>query len=208
MHTKTKICPHCKKEKALKDFYSKRDNSGTSTYCKACTKIQTVSRQRALKKKAVDYKGGRCQLCGYNKYLGSLEFHHLDPKQKDFTVSKFKKYSFEYLKAELDKCILVCSNCHREIHGQLHPEVAEWIPSKSAVSEDTCLDSYQQPKRKSKIDWPSDEELKNLVWKYPRSHLSKVFKVSDVAISRYLKRRGIEQPPRGYWSRLRSKTPN
>ena len=68
----------------------------------------------------VDYKGGCCLICGYNKYMGALEFHHLNPKEKDFNLSHMKKYTFDdRIKNELDKCILVCSNCHREIHGKV-----------------------------------------------------------------------------------------
>ena len=68
----------------------------------------------------VEYKGGSCVICGYNHYMGALEFHHLNPKEKDFNLSHMKKYTFdEKIKNELDKCILVCSNCHREIHGKV-----------------------------------------------------------------------------------------
>lgn len=68
-----------------------------------------------LKQQSVDYKGGKCSLCGYNKCIKALEFHHTDPNQKDFVISGISK-AFESIKYELDKCILVCANCHREIH--------------------------------------------------------------------------------------------
>ena len=72
-----------------------------------------------IKVKAVEYKGGCCEKCGYNKYVGALEFHHLDPTQKDFAIgSKGYTRSWEKVKKELDKCILVCANCHREIHSE------------------------------------------------------------------------------------------
>lgn len=72
-----------------------------------------------IKKKAVEYKGGKCVVCDYNKCLRSLDFHHLDPTQKEFSISKNKNRKFEDLKIELDKCILVCSNCHGEIHDNI-----------------------------------------------------------------------------------------
>ena len=73
---------------------------------------------KRTKEKLIEYKGGKCQVCGYNKCASALEFHHLDPSQKDFTISGGTK-SFESLKPEVDKCILVCANCHREIHAGL-----------------------------------------------------------------------------------------
>lgn len=73
---------------------------------------------RKVKEKLIEYKGGKCQLCGYNKCTTALEFHHLNPSQKDFTISGGTK-SFEKAKIEADKCILVCANCHREIHSGL-----------------------------------------------------------------------------------------
>lgn len=66
----------------------------------------------------IDYKGGACQFCGYNKCQEALDFHHLDSKKKDFNISGGTK-SFERLKPEIDKCVLVCANCHREIHAGL-----------------------------------------------------------------------------------------
>lgn len=69
------------------------------------------------KEELVKYKGGKCEICGYNKCLGALDFHHLDPSKKDFTISDSNIYkNLDKLKEEIDKCILVCANCHREIH--------------------------------------------------------------------------------------------
>lgn len=67
------------------------------------------------KQKLVEYKGGKCSNCGYDKCLAAMEFHHIDPNEKDFTISG-KSWSFERLKKEVDKCILVCNRCHTEIH--------------------------------------------------------------------------------------------
>ena len=82
--------------------------------------INVSNRRRHLKEMAVDYKGGKCIICGYSKYLGALEFHHLDPESKDFAISTTgTTKSWTRIKHELDKCICVCANCHREIHGNL-----------------------------------------------------------------------------------------
>ena len=73
--------------------------------------------RRKTKEELVVYKGGKCEICGYDKCLCALDFHHLDPTQKDFTISDSNIYkNLDKLKEEVDKCILVCANCHRELH--------------------------------------------------------------------------------------------
>lgn len=91
--------------------------------CWRCLKCQveaTQKRRNKVKEMAVEYKGGKCSVCGYDRCADALEFHHLDPSQKDFGISS-KRYTRSWVKVkeELDKCILVCSNCHREIHSGL-----------------------------------------------------------------------------------------
>ena len=88
--------------------------------CRKC-RVEAVQRRRdKIKEMAVQYKGGKCCICGYNKYIGALEFHHLDPNQKDFGIgSKGYTRGFDKVKEELNKCICVCANCHREIHAGL-----------------------------------------------------------------------------------------
>lgn len=73
----------------------------------------------AEKQKAVEYKGGKCCVCGYSKCAAALDFHHLDPSQKDgYGTGALKSHwTFERNKPEIDKCILVCVRCHREIHA-------------------------------------------------------------------------------------------
>ena len=76
------------------------------------------SYRKKIKKMAIEYKGGKCEICGYNKCTRSLNFHHKIPSEKDFTIS-YVTYRWEKIKNEIDKCILVCSNCHGEIHDGL-----------------------------------------------------------------------------------------
>lgn len=81
--------------------------------------IDAVRRRRKkVRQMAVEYKGGKCGRCGYSKCVEALEFHHLDSSQKDFGISE-KGYtrSWTRVREELDKCILVCANCHRELHA-------------------------------------------------------------------------------------------
>jgi hypothetical protein len=67
---------------------------------------------------AIAYKGGACEQCGYGRRIDAFDFHHRDPAEKDFTMSDGGlTRSWEKVKAELDKCALLCANCHREIHA-------------------------------------------------------------------------------------------
>lgn len=81
--------------------------------------FQVSEQRRRVKLQCIEYKGGKCQRCGYDKCPGALTFHHLDPSQKDFGISSNGvSRSFAKAKPELDKCILVCQNCHSEIHHE------------------------------------------------------------------------------------------
>jgi 5-methylcytosine-specific restriction endonuclease McrA len=95
------------------------DNIKNNTKCKTC--VTRLRRIRA-KKKAVLYKGGKCQDCGYDKHLAALQFHHLNPKEKDFTIGYVKHKSWEFVSKELDKCILLCANCHSVRHSTYDDE--------------------------------------------------------------------------------------
>jgi len=83
---------------------------------KARRKAAVVSWRRRTKRRAVVYKGGSCVCCGYDACQESLVFHHPDPDQKDFSISGLS-ISWERIKVEIDKCVLVCANCHGEIHA-------------------------------------------------------------------------------------------
>jgi hypothetical protein len=84
-------------------------------------RFNATQRRLELKERAVAYKGGSCCLCGYDRCLRALAFHHLDPESKDFEISA--KMRWALVKAELDKTILVCSNCHHEVHSGLYPSL-------------------------------------------------------------------------------------
>lgn len=86
--------------------------------CRLCWNIERNNKQAKQKRRSVEYAGGCCQLCGYDTYDGALEFHHLDPSKKDFQVNMTLR-TWKTIKEEIDKCILLCANCHREVHAGL-----------------------------------------------------------------------------------------
>lgn len=77
-------------------------------------------RRKKLRQLSIEYKGGKCHICGYDKCSEAMEFHHLDSSLKDFGISQ-KGYTrgWEKVKKELDKCQMLCANCHREIHSKM-----------------------------------------------------------------------------------------
>ena len=100
----------------------------TRKYCFECSPSYNDNYERAkgitairhaIKKQLVNYKGGKCEECGYNKCLGVLQFHHNNQEEKDFELSA--QYNgghldMKKLYAEADKCTLLCANCHGEKH--------------------------------------------------------------------------------------------
>jgi len=107
------VCSICNRE-----YVWKRSKGHTQLICNSC--IVNKSRTK-LKKDLVEYKGCKCEKCGIvdKKHLSIYDFHHLNPKEKDIAISGSYCLSFERLKKEVDKCLLLCSNCHRIIHEDL-----------------------------------------------------------------------------------------
>lgn len=130
-----KECTRCGEWKHLSEYHKhKGGRLGLAASCKVCSKLKLLDerkknpersrkwardRQRNLKQLALKYKGSKCSVCGYHKCFAALEFHHMNPLKKDFKISQrgfCRKNLTDKVKVELDKCIVVCSNCHREIH--------------------------------------------------------------------------------------------
>jgi len=116
VYRKCSRCSSIKEETA--DYFFRRTRGGFSSYCRECDCKIMVERVKRLKQKAIEYKGGKCIICGYNKCNRSLDFHHICPSKKDFHIADGSR-DFNKIKEELDKCILICKNCHGELHEGL-----------------------------------------------------------------------------------------
>lgn len=92
------------------------DNKKNRSVCGACN---IRIRRYRIKKKSVEYLGGKCSKCNYDESLAALEFHHKDPNTKEFNISINSNKSWNIIKNELDKCIILCSNCHRIKHSKI-----------------------------------------------------------------------------------------
>ena len=117
-----KVCEICSEK-----FETK---SSSRIYCYKCSvestrsnnetrKHQKTVLRNSMKKQAVKLLGGKCSICGYKNCLEALEFHHPNPKIKEFKLGSGNTMSWKEYKKEALKCILVCSNCHKEIHSKI-----------------------------------------------------------------------------------------
>jgi len=178
-----------------------------------------------MKKKAVAYKGGKCERCGYDKCVAAMDFHHVNPDDKDFKISD-GIWSWDRLKPELDKCMMLCANCHREEHenlkaAKLAEDEEEWqrrsrkfppvLPRDCKKCGKSFKPFYQAAefcssecshKASERCEWPSNEELSVLVWKMPVTSLAAQLGVSSSVVKKRCKLRNIATPPRGYWQIL------
>ena len=162
------------------------------------------------KQKLVQYKGGKCQKCGYESDVPSVyDFHHRDATKKDFSISG-KSWSFERLKEEVDKCDLLCRNCHAELHWLLQSEqrlsrqellvdivlsdvnckVCEKLfrPTNSAqvYCSLRCAHVPQQ-----KCSHPTEEELKEMLLRQSFCEIGRRYGVSDNAVRKWAKKYGL-----------------
>lgn len=208
-----RTCTQCNISKDSSEFYvRKRPNSvdGLFGYCKQCATNKAKKIQYDFKRKCLEYKETlECIACGYDKHQAVLDFHHLDPTQKEFNLSKIKgnsELSLE-IKQELDKCIVLCSNCHREIHLNL----IEYKDNK-IIKKEISLENFEweyltdKPKeiktpktRVTKITWPSVEVMSKLIFEKPIIQLAQELNVSDSAIIKFCKKHNINRPKKGFW---------
>jgi hypothetical protein len=127
---KEKNCNRCQQVKTIDQFYWKKTENRYSPYCRLCTNHEVLIRQQRQKLKAIEYKGGKCMNCGYDRCPAALDFHHRNPDEKLFGLSgsHLRKMDQRIIE-ELDKCDLLCANCHREKHWSETPsrDVNSWF---------------------------------------------------------------------------------
>ena len=106
----------CQCKKCGKVYIKTKSNNKLNNICSSCNVNGRRFKQR---EKLINSKGGCCNLCGYNKCYDALHFHHVDPATKEFVIAGNHARAWELLIKEVDKCVLVCANCHAEIHAGL-----------------------------------------------------------------------------------------
>ena len=119
-----KICLTCGENKPLTQFGANgviSKKNPTKRYKPRCKPCEVVYMRTVYLTKLQTIIGTepKCKICGYDRCFAALDFHHLDPSTKEFVVAEMKNYSLARLKNEIDKCVLICANCHREVHAGL-----------------------------------------------------------------------------------------
>ncbi len=118
-----KVCCKCNVSKPLSEFhkigsYKRADGTKGQSYrpdCKICANAHWKHRvEEIFEKSGVVWK---CTKCGYDKCKSALDLHHLDPLEKDVHVSSMWTYTETRILAEIKKCVVLCANCHREVHA-------------------------------------------------------------------------------------------
>ena len=107
---------------------------GTGTWrCRFCSQGAVTKRRRLVKRVLVEEAGGKCVICGYDRFVGALQFHHLDPAAKRFSLSqKGHTVGIERAREEAGKCALLCANCHAEVEAgvaEIPPERGDPDPA-------------------------------------------------------------------------------
>jgi hypothetical protein len=180
---------------------------------------EAVQRWRKnTKRKAVMAFGGSCSICGYRRCPEAFDFHHLDPSKKDFSIASAieSPISATVIANELEKCVLLCANCHRELHAGLidnsmlkgafdrekflHKDVlipmthACAICGKDTTIKNITCSSKCSGKRLGKIEW-DNVDLPNLIKVHKTwVGIARTLGVSDVAVKKYCLKIGLKLP--------------
>ena len=180
---------------------SRKNNIYCSDSCK--NKGAVTRRRQRLSRLVSEFLGGECCLCGYNKCNRSLDAHHVDPSKKSFALSvKGLTRSLRRTLKEADKCVLVCKNCHGEIHDGMIDETTlsevlgnrKWTVDEfieminSRKRAETIIRNSEKQKSKYKIDWPDIDEILDNISKVGYSAYARVLGVSDNAIRKHIAR--------------------
>lgn len=138
-----------------------------------------------IKEYCIQIMGTKCQSCGYNKCNRALEFHHINPNSKKSKVS-FKQSGFEKIIEELKKCVLLCSNCHRETHEYNLSHKTSF----NKIKAEKYLLSYKNDikTKNAKVNWENIDLIQMKKQKYSNKQIANIFRVSETAIRKKLKK--------------------
>ena len=172
----------------------------------SATVIEFVKRRKENLIKVFDSK---CCICGFDKWQSALEFHHVNPEEKDFSLTtNSTTKAIEKQLAEMKKCILVCSNCHRGIHSNIltvpenwkdfyNDDIAQQLIEDTQAKKYYCITCGKEKSKNGiycaecakkfqrKTDRPDRETLKYLIRNKPFKQIGLDYNVSDNAVRKW-----------------------
>jgi len=104
-----------------REWLVERPGAGIGRGDRACRTESVVRRRARVRFQLIEEAGGRCLLCGHDRKMAALQFHHVDPTTKLFTLRNGDTRSLKRMRAEAAKCILLCANCHAEVESGFRP---------------------------------------------------------------------------------------
>ena len=173
--------------------------------------INSIAVTRCKKQRKLDFVmlfGGQCSICGYNRCPDALEFHHINPKSKLMNPSRaIYRLDYDSALGELKKCILLCSNCHKELHHKfiVVPDNIVKIVWFDKICE-SCNNVFSTTKldqkfcnqrcsnNRTNLHRPTKSELESLIANHTWTDLGKIFGVSDNAVRKWAKKFNITKP--------------
>lgn len=202
---KNKTCVRCRNNKLISNFHINKTENRYNSWCKGCVYKNQIQRWSDRKKKAIELMGGKCCKCGYCKNTAALDFHHIDPSKKEYDWNKLRLRSWDSIIKELKKCLLVCKNCHAELH---------WPNVECKNNENNSLNSEINPTgkcpnckedvfgtkycstqcsgfSKRRVKRPNLKDLKDLIENNSYCAIGKMFNVSDTAVRKWAKSYGL-----------------
>lgn len=193
-------CEYCGKHKNNAEFYKGRKK------CKSCCSKSSNEERLFRKITLVKMKGGKCQKCGYNKNLSALDFHHVKERGMERGLSLANTMlSWDKILQESEKCILVCKNCHSEIHnpqGEIKKPKEDLLGfdieinicsncHRETVSKRYCSRKCFAEHRRKVNNRPSKNELKDLTESMSWVKIGERYGVSDNAVRKWAKGYGL-----------------
>lgn len=213
MEKEKKYCIICGKElNGLQQKFCSANCKAKDHYRhhKSNTSLRQFLRSAERKLELIEYKGGKCEICGYNKNLAVLNFHHIDSNKKSFNIDGrlLANKKMEDLIDESDKCMLLCANCHQELHHENHDietikQLLEEHKSKRNKKEvyvckdcgkilnienktQLCSECYiKHSVERRKVERPNKEELQELLKENSLNKIGKMFGVSHASIKKW-----------------------
>lgn len=179
-----------------------------SYVCKKCRVEWTTNKRKRIKINLVKCHGGKCNICGYDKCITALQFHHIEPNKKDFNIAKAGGIiAFNKALDETKKCILVCSNCHSEIHAGINKAelkssfIGNFFVKKIKINKckkcnceinkhrsycDSCFNNKAPRFNARKVIRPSLIQLENMVSEIGYSATGRNYGVTDNTIRKWI----------------------